>query len=160
MLVISRQQPPVRNDIAGSGEFLAQRGLRVHYGIDYQLAAGEAVLLARTCAFSKTGQAYSHAPEFRYIEFRDGAWFVRYFYVEPREALMVGDTMIEGEFIGKSQAVGQHYANGMQDHVHVEVFQPGDIGDTIPDEIKHTFDLKKNRTYVDPAAYFRSDLPG
>ncbi|WP_299075430.1 hypothetical protein [uncultured Paraglaciecola sp.] len=158
MLQIARLQPPIRNDIAGGGEFLASRGDRLHYGIDYQIAAGSHVLVAKTCEFVKVGQAYGDTPEFKYIEVRDGDVFVRYFYVQPNPALSSGTQLFEAEWIGCAQPIGQHYANGMQDHVHVEVFYTGEKALRIPNGVKFIYRPDKDRTYVDPAAYFRGEI--
>lgn len=156
MLISTLSRTPVRNDPAGSGEFLAARQERAHYGVDYY-AWPEAPVHAHTdLEFIKTGIAYSQTQEFKYIELLDGALHLRYFYVQPDQHFLAGQIIQTGDRLGKAQDIAAFYPNSsMQNHVHFEVYY---VGKVETGGLQSAYHATKNRTYIDPIAYLDREL--
>lgn len=131
--------PSVRGaDCFGSGHYGASRGSRKHVGLDYACYPGSAIYPDKDGCVTKIGYPYGDDLSFRYIEIEDDAGYrARYFYVQPKESLKVGDFVHNDEIIGHSQELGVRYP-GITEHVHLETFT--------------LIDGKKE--YFDPASYY------
>lgn len=116
-------QAPRTFDAYGSGAFGASRdgGSRHHEGVDYATVAGQPVLAPISGYVSKIGQAYSHAPELKFVEITNPAlgYSARVFYIDP--LVREGQAVALGSPVGKARTLQDRYPGGMTDHVHLEV---------------------------------------
>ena len=123
-------------DPTGHGYYGAKRGNRKHKGLDILAAPGEKVKASITGTISKIGQVYRHTTEFKYIEIINDIYRTRLMYVGPVN-IKLHDRIKEGDIIGKVQNVADHWDNGMQNHVHKEVYKYGQLTDPEPILLLH-----------------------
>lgn len=112
---------PVRSDKAGDGWYHAQRGGRLHNGIDYVCVPEKPVLSPCNGVVTKHGYAYGDDLSWRYIQITDGDLLHhRLFYVEP--LVKVGNTVTTSMVVGNAQDISmRHEGQGMSPHVHYEI---------------------------------------
>lgn len=157
MQIPAYHRPTIRSDAAGEGNFLASRGERVHFGVDYLAPAGTKVCLERPATFIKEGIAYASTTRYKYVEFRDRDFYIRYFYV-AFGALNWGrgHNVAAGTVFGTMQDIADHYPDsGMHNHCHLTVHKLGAEG---VDGFKSVYHAKKDRTYFDPEDYLDGKL--
>jgi hypothetical protein len=114
----------------GGGLYGDSRGVRDHNGVDYRYDPGEPILSPVVGRVSKLGYPYQDDLSYRYLEvtaltnYADYRW--RFFYVEPKPGLSVGDDIGLFTVLGKAQDISARYpANAdkgtMGNHVHLEI---------------------------------------
>ena len=74
---------------------------------------------------------YKDALEFRYVEVSNDTYRIRLLYTGPIN-LKKGDSISEGVKVGVVQDVAGHWANGMLNHLHVEIYKNGLLTDPEP----------------------------
>ena len=123
-------------DKHGSGAWMASRGARSHYGVDYACWPESQVLCGTVGVVSKVGWPYS--PEdpkrghLRYVEIHTSLGYdVRYMYIKP--TVKKGEKVSKDQVIGVSQDLTEVYP-GITPHVHV--------------------DVRKLSEYINPETYF------
>jgi len=128
----------VRSDSEGDGKFAASRGLRPHYGIDYEFFVDEPVPSPVTGRVKRIGHCYDDDLSYRLIEIitHNKKAIVRLLYVSPQVA--EGDFVTAGDIVGLAQNISRRYSRHMKNHVHCEVFidpaiLKGGSNETIPD---------------------------
>jgi murein DD-endopeptidase MepM/ murein hydrolase activator NlpD len=127
-------------DAFGRGHFGASRGFsRTHQGVDYLAKEGDNVLAPVSGIFSKYGFAYPGDSIQRYIEIKseDNIHVIRVFYCVVLEGLEVGQTIKEGQIIGRVGNISKKYDTKdrkMGNHLHIEV--------------------RKNKVLIDPEVFF------
>jgi len=113
----------VRNDPAGSGEFLAPRGPgKSHNGIDYICHVGQEVLSPIKGTVTRIGYAYSDDLSWRYVEVHCEArdLYHRVFYIDP--LVERGATVSTTDPIGTAKDISDRYPDSdMLPHIHYEV---------------------------------------
>ena len=122
MILFNPTGGTIRNDTAGSGYWLAQRGSRLHQGIDFTLPGGpgQLVLSPITGVLKRIAYPYSDDQEIRGCEIRGDVW-IKMFYFRPYDSL-VGQRIAMGQPIGTAQDVTERYpGQGMTPHIHLEV---------------------------------------
>ena len=117
------------NDCYGSGAYHASRGTRIHKGVDKSCYKDSLILAISAGHVTKIGYPYnpSHPIKghLRYVEITDKDDLrLRYFYVKA--SVSVGEKVLKGQVIGKSQGLGEIY-KGITDHIHLEILDKNDV---------------------------------
>jgi murein DD-endopeptidase MepM/ murein hydrolase activator NlpD len=114
--------PERGTDSWGSGHFGADRGKRVHVGIDFCAPAGGILLSPVSGHVTKHGYPYGDDLTYRYVQVRDNDGLAhRFFYVEPIGEL--GRSVTAGTPLGTVQDIVRRYSvpRGMKNHFHYEI---------------------------------------
>lgn len=118
----------VREDAAGSGKFLADRGWRKHYGTDFLFKTGIAIedhdiLAPVTGKLIRDLAAYNDNPSWRGLEIAQKHILIRLLYVKVDPDL-IGKRVTKGQVIGKGQDIRKRYPDEkeMEPHVHTAIF--------------------------------------
>lgn len=135
--MIKSISPKRTSDKHGSGAWLASRGSRKHYGVDYAVWPESIILSGVEGVVSKVGWPYPPSDKekghFRYVEITTiDDHKVRYLYVEP--CVNVGDEISFDQPIGVAQDLTKVYA-GITPHIHLGVMKDGE--------------------YINPEVYFK-----
>lgn len=120
------------HDEWGSGEYGAPRGDRIHRGIDIVASPGETILCPFDAMFVRIAEPYDNDARFSGMLLRGtGEWAgyeAKLFYLMPDEGLKV---LQAGEKIGVAQDIALRYP-GITTHVHLELWQDGNVIDPTP----------------------------
>lgn len=123
---VKKEELEVRNDSAGSGEWMAPRGDRLHLGIDYVADPGDVIASPVSGEVSKYGYVYKGDYKFRYVEVTEThsrRHRHRLFYTDLLAEVAVGSSVRVGEPVATVQDIREKYPeeDGMLAHVHYEV---------------------------------------
>lgn len=117
-------EPVIRSDKAGDGSFGANRGRRVHTGVDFVCTPNRDVYSPVDGRITKLGYPYGDDLSWRYVEVMDEEDYRhRLFYVKPAD-VAVGDWVDAGDVIGLAQDISKRYPSQekpMTPHVHYEI---------------------------------------
>lgn len=119
------------DDPTGHGCFGAKRGEKKHKGLDLLAKPGTEVFSMIHGKVTKIGYCYKDALEFRYVEVSNDTYRIRLLYTGPIN-LKKGDSVSAGDKVGVVQDVAGHWANGMLNHLHVEIYKNGLLTDPEP----------------------------
>jgi murein DD-endopeptidase MepM/ murein hydrolase activator NlpD len=123
---------PMRlSDKWGAGWFGAPRGDRTHKGVDYSAYPRTAILSITYGTVTKIGYTYADNLSFRYIQVTQygnaniGAKIdYRYFYVQPKANLKLGNLIHAGDVLGEVQDLTKRYPD-IINHMHLSIKQDG-----------------------------------
>lgn len=107
------------NDAWGSGAWLAKRGGRLHYGVDFRCQPDQDVVMPTTAQVVRRKYPYKDDLSWSGVLLRVGGWEVTLFYVQP--TVQGGVVLPAGAVIGKAQDIRRRYDSRMTAHVHLEV---------------------------------------
>lgn len=112
------------------------QGVSRHIGVDFRAAVGTPV---KAPANGVVTQSYTAASGNQIIEMRIGAYLWRFLHLSQR-LVNIGDTVTEGQIIGKSGNTG-----GVAPHLHVDVRKDGTTWDA------------SLANYIDPLTLLKED---
>jgi len=108
-------------DRYGSGSYRADRGSRLHHGVDVCCTPGDSICAVTLGEVTKLGYPYGDLKKrwLRYVQVTDVRGIdVRYFYIDP--GVDIGDMVEAGDALGHAQNLQEVYP-GITDHYHFEV---------------------------------------
>lgn len=110
-------------DAYGSGHFLAPRGGRPHWGVDYIATPGQEVTAPCHGKIKRVRRPYADDMSYLGVLIEaDWGALITMFYVDP-EPRLIGARIVAGSPIGVAQTLQARYP-GITDHVHCEVRLP------------------------------------
>lgn len=107
-------------DAHGCGHFGASRGNRKHNGVDVLTNEGDLILSPIRGLVTRYAVPYANDPTYKGIEIQNEKYTIKIFYIVP--TIAVGTKVDAGMVIGKAQNIAKRYSAGMQNHVHIEVY--------------------------------------
>jgi hypothetical protein len=111
----------IRNDPAGSGEWLASRGWRLHKAIDLLCTPGQVVAAPCDTTIIRHGYAYYNCSDYKLVELEWPYGGIRLLYVDSD--IDVGRWVRAGDPVGEAQDITRRYpGQGMKPHIHWEVY--------------------------------------
>jgi hypothetical protein len=122
----------MRNDSIGLGHFGASRdgGLRSHDGIDILVYKSQPIYAPFNGTLTRRYYPYANDKKYFGMEVISevGEFKMKIMYCVPL-ADKIGIYVKKGELIGYAQAISEKYSPLMRDHLHVELYQAGDLID-------------------------------
>lgn len=110
----------IRNDEAGSGEYGAKRGDRMHNGIDLLCEKNQPVKAPFNMYIEREARPSVNKP-LSGVKWKYGKTFGYMFYFKPKKELF-GTMVTQGTIIGYAQSCSFHYGDErMQDHIHFQI---------------------------------------
>jgi hypothetical protein len=135
----------LRKDKAGSGEFKAPRGSRLHAGQDYRCTPGQWVFAPISGILTRGLYVYPQDFLWKGVEIANEIMtglVCKLFYVEVLEH-KIGTLVVAGEKVGRAQDITLKYSGqGMLPHVHMQI------------EVKESHLYQKGKkTYINPNCF-------
>jgi len=107
-----------KQDVHGSGDYLAGRGGRVHRGRDYKCDPGQAVVAPIGGRVVRESRPYN-VGEYSGVVIRNQKMAIKMWYFKPYPCV-IGRDVCQGQQIGHAQDISKKYP-GMIPHVHLEI---------------------------------------
>ena len=118
--MISPTKKGIRTDLEGSGEYGANRGNRIHNGVDYLCDKDQYIIAPFDMQILRIANPKAES-ELSGIEWKCGKSIGKLFYFLPDKSL-IGKHIREGDSIGIAQSVSKDYGLvDMKDHVHFQI---------------------------------------
>lgn len=130
MLMI--KTPERGTDPGGSGDFGANRGSRLHMGVDYAAWPGSILLSPVKGIVTRLGYPYGDDLSYTYVEVTDKEGNRhRFFYIDP--SVDIGEAVRRTTPLGTVQDVSVRYPvpRGMKPHIHYEIINKDGVH-TVP----------------------------
>ena len=109
----------VRSDSMGDGHYLAPRGSRKHYGVDYVVVPGENILMPFPGEMLREARPYADS-DLSGCVLQGTHCCLKIFYLKPFLHL-VGRKLPAGTVIGLADDVRRKYGSRMVPHIHCQV---------------------------------------
>lgn len=115
----------IRNDAKGSGYYLAKRGARKHYGVDFLVSEKENIYAPENGVLK--GVRYPNKNDYSYsgFEFLGDSGTVYKVYYNIPDYDKVGKRVRKGSKIAIAQDISKKYGGEMKPHIHVETYLNG-----------------------------------
>jgi len=119
-LIINPTGKAIRSDDAGSGDYGAPRGSRIHKGIDFICTPGQKVYCPINNAFI-VRKAYPYRDmSYNGLLIKNELMEVMMFYLLPTEDI-IGTVLGQNDVLGVAEDVSARYVTPMIPHIHLEI---------------------------------------
>lgn len=107
-------------DPKGCGGFGDSRTHGKHNGIDFLAQPKEVIFSPISGTVTKYSRPYANDANFTGVQIENEKYLIKVFYTLPSVA--IGATVNRGQIIGTAQNIAGKYGGGMQNHIHLEVY--------------------------------------
>ena len=119
--LVKSMTPPVsgviRSDSMGDGKFGANRGSRLHQGVDLACSVGEGVFAPHSGTVTREVLPYAGDNHFSGLEIASPLFISHILYVIPLDNI-IGKTVKQGDLVGMAQDIQRRYGKKMDRHIH------------------------------------------
>ena len=112
----------VRNDGVGAGYYHADRGHRVHLGVDLLLpnGPGQPIIAPHPGIVVRYSFPYQGSTKFSGILLKGKSATSKIWYIQPYPDL-IGKRVRQGQVIGIAQDISEKYGDGCLPHIHWQI---------------------------------------
>jgi len=137
------RNPRVREDSEGSGKFMADRGNRLHRGLDLLVCPGDIIMSPIAGKVLRKAYPYASDMQWQGILITNKFYWIKIFYMIPDEDV-IGQMVRPCQVIGKAQDISLKYGYKMTPHIHLQVAIPP------MESIDHRGAIIGNEIFINP----------